>query len=273
MGTRSYHIEQYIKKNHFNKNIICLLNKCDLVPAWVLKKWLYFFSRSYPTLAFHASILCPYGKAELLAVLRQIGRLRSDKKSLSIGFIGYPNVGKSSVINTLKGKKVCTSAPIPGETKVWQFVNLMSKINLIDSPGVVHNTSMDTDVSTVLKGVIRIEKLENPEYYISYLLNLVKPYYLKRAYQIQSWTDVDDFLKKVANRYGKVIKGGEPNITATARMILHDWQKGKIPYYQIPPNNIKFTCFNNDTNDSLKNHQQNITNLCLDISFNEVFEI
>ena len=41
------------------------------------------------------------------------------KKTISIGFAGYPNVGKSSVINSLKAKTVCRAAPIPGETKVW----------------------------------------------------------------------------------------------------------------------------------------------------------
>ena len=45
-------------------------------------------------------------------------QLHTDKKQISVGFIGYPNVGKSSVINTLRSKKVCSVAPIAGETKV-----------------------------------------------------------------------------------------------------------------------------------------------------------
>ena len=45
-------------------------------------------------------------------------QLHSDKQQISIGFIGYPNVGKSSIINTLRADKVCKTAPIPGETKV-----------------------------------------------------------------------------------------------------------------------------------------------------------
>ncbi len=49
--------------------------------------------------------------------------------------IGYPNVGKSSVINALRSKKVCNVAPIAGETKVWQYITLMKKIYLIDCPG------------------------------------------------------------------------------------------------------------------------------------------
>jgi len=53
---------------------------------------------------------------------------------------GYPNTGKSSIINSLKSKKVCSVAPIPGETKVWQYVTLMKRVFLIDCPGVVYDT-------------------------------------------------------------------------------------------------------------------------------------
>lgn len=76
------------------------------VPAWVTKRWLGHLSSQYPTLAFHASITNPFGKGSLLGLLRQLARLRSDKKYISVGFVGYPNVGKSSVINTLRTKKV-----------------------------------------------------------------------------------------------------------------------------------------------------------------------
>ena len=70
------------------------------------KRWLGYLSAEYPALAFHASITNPFGKGSLLSLLRQLSRLRSDKKYISVGFVGYPNVGKSSVINTLRTKKV-----------------------------------------------------------------------------------------------------------------------------------------------------------------------
>ena len=76
------------------------------MPAWVTKRWLAHLSQEYPTLAFHASINNPFGKGSLLSLLRQLARLRSDRKYISVGFVGYPNVGKSSVINTLRTKKV-----------------------------------------------------------------------------------------------------------------------------------------------------------------------
>ena len=60
-----------------------------------------------------------------------------------MGVIGYPNTGKSSVINSLVGKPCCKAAPVPGETKVWQYITLMRRIFLIDSPGVVHDMGDD----------------------------------------------------------------------------------------------------------------------------------
>jgi nuclear GTP-binding protein len=81
------------------------------VPQWNAKRWLHALSKEYPILAFHASLTKPFGKGAVLSLLRQLARLRSDKKAVSVGFVGYPNVGKSSVINTLRTKKVRAGSP------------------------------------------------------------------------------------------------------------------------------------------------------------------
>ena len=107
-------------------------------------------SSDYPTLAFHASLTNSFGKGALINLLRQFAKVRDDMymytlllviisftrigsrlgnitctlylfifvSPISVGFIGYPNVGKSSIINTLRSKRVCNVAPIAGETKV-----------------------------------------------------------------------------------------------------------------------------------------------------------
>jgi nuclear GTP-binding protein len=72
-----------------------------------------------------------------------ISLLSQDKRQISVGVVGYPNTGKSSLINTLAAKKCCRAAPVPGETKVWQYVALMKRIFLIDCPGVVYDVGDD----------------------------------------------------------------------------------------------------------------------------------
>jgi nuclear GTP-binding protein len=150
-GTRSLHVENYLKKNASHKHLILIINKCDLVPTWVTKKWVRILSAEYPTLAFHASLNNSFGKGSLIQLLRQFAVLHQDKKQISVGLIGAPNVGKSSIINTLKKKKVCNVAPIPGETKVWQYITLMRRIYLIDCPGHIYDEG-ETETDTVLKG-------------------------------------------------------------------------------------------------------------------------
>lgn len=163
-----------------------------------------------------------------------VAKLHIDKKQISVGFIGYPNVGKSSIINTLRSKKVCKVAPIAGETKVWQYITLMRRIYLIDCPGVVY-PSAETDTEKVLKGVVRVELVNNPEDYIEAVLERVRREYLVKTYKIEDWTSATDFLEKMAYRSGKLLKKGEPDIGIVARMVLNDWQRGKLPFYVSPP--------------------------------------
>lgn len=234
MGTRSKHIEDHLKKDRRHKQLIFVLNKCDLIPTWATARWVKVLSKDFPTLAFHASISNPFGKGALIQLLRQFGRLHSDKKQISVGFIGYPNVGKSSIINTLRSKKVCNVAPIPGETKVWQYITLFKRIFLIDCPGVVY-PSGDSESEIVLKGVVRIENLSFPEDFIQPILDRVKPEYITSTYGVASWEDTTDFLSQYAKNTGKLLKGAEPDLPTVSKMILHDWQKGKIPYFVCPP--------------------------------------
>ena len=233
MGTRSPPVEKYLKTEKTHKHLIFILNKVDLVPTWVTQRWVAILSAEYPTIAFHASLTHPFGKGSLINLLRQFGKLHTDKKQISVGFIGYPNTGKSSIINTLRSKKVCKVAPIAGETKVWQYVTLMKRIYLIDCPGVVY-PSAETDTEKVLKGVVRVELVQNPEDYIVSVLERVKPEYIKKTYKIEEWTDHVDFLEKLSRRSGKLLKKGEPDISTTAKMVLNDWQRGKLPFYVVP---------------------------------------
>ena len=234
LGTRCSYLENFVKKNCPHKHIIYILNKCDLVPIYVTAAYIKHLSKYYPTIAFHASITNPFGKPALFQILRQFDALHKDKKNISVGFVGYPNVGKSSVINSLKKQKCCKAAPIPGETKVWQYIALTKRIYLIDCPGVVYEEGQ-SEMDRVLKNVVRAEKIEEPMIFIQGIIDRTNHEVLKKIYKIESWIDTEDFVKQCAKKYGKLVKGGEPDYKATAKIILLDWQRGKIPYYVEPP--------------------------------------
>ena len=80
----------------------------------------------------------------------------------------------------------------------------MKKIYLIDCPGVVYNPQ-ESDEEKVLRGVVRVELVENPADYIPAVLSKVKLLYMARTYKIRNdWKDANDFLEKVAQKYGKL---------------------------------------------------------------------
>ncbi len=57
----------------------------------------------------------------------------------------------------------------------------------------------------------------------------------RRAYKLAAWADATDFLTQLARASGKLGRGGEPDLNTTAKMVLHDWQRGKIPFFELPP--------------------------------------
>ena len=192
-------------------------------------------SKEYPTLAFHANINNSFGKGSLISILRQFSALHSSRKQISVGFIGYPNTGKSSIINTLRKKKVCTVAPIPGETKVWQYITLMKRIYLIDCPGIVPPSMSDTEEDILLRGVVRVENVQNPEQYVAAAMKKCKTHHLERTYDVRGWTNAIEFLEALARKGGRLLKGGEADLDGVAKMVLNDYLRGKIPWYTPPP--------------------------------------
>ena len=256
LGTRSTAIEEMVLSHH-GKKLVYVLNKADLVPRNILMGWLTYLRQHHPTIPFKCNTQHQKGNLgraagkvgavsgssgmqsnqtigadELLGLLKNYCRTDVKTKSvIAVGVVGFPNVGKSSLINSLMRSRAVNVSSTPGYTKVMQEVILDKNIRLLDSPGVVF---ADGDASsTVLRNCINVEEMADVISPVGEILQRCPAAYLMELYGISKFS-VDDplsFLALVARMTGKLKKGGIPNMEATAKSILHDWNSGKIKYY------------------------------------------
>lgn len=222
---RNKKIEEIVTKK--GKKLILVINKSDLVPKEVLEKWKKKFNKEYPTVYISS-------KDRLgTRILRKTILKHAPKIPVKVALIGYPNVGKSSIINVLKGKHSAGTSPVPGFTKHSQLFRVTPKIFILDNPGVY---PAEDEVSLILKSALEVEKIEDPITYALELIKIVKkkdPKQLVKIYGIDA-DDSFEFLEKLAIKRGRLLKGGKPDIEEIARVILRDWQKGKIVVWKEP---------------------------------------
>jgi ribosome biogenesis GTPase A len=141
-------------------------------------------------------------------------------------------VGKSTIINGLKGTKVVGVSPQAGYTKGKQYINLSDNILLIDSPGIIPIEG--NEIEAALKDFLSPEKIKNIEAVVDAIIKRAGPSEVAKFYKVE-FTDVDDFLEKVARLRGKLQSGGVPDTYEAAKLVIRDWQRGRINYYSLPP--------------------------------------
>merc|ERR1712137_1059231 len=239
---------------------ILVLNKIDLVPREVVQAWLAYFRNEFPTIAFKCSTqnqrnhlgqssVAPskasnsllntnecLGAATLLQLLKNYSRSRDIKTAITVGIIGYPNVGKSSLINSLNRSKVVGVGATPGFTKVMQEVHLDKKVKLLDCPGIVFATGTEDNMGEImLRNCVKVEKIPDPVQPVEAILRKCNPVKLMIRYKIPEYSSTQEFLSHIARRRGKLLKGGVPDYMDAARIVLQDWNNGGISYYTIPP--------------------------------------
>lgn len=111
----------------------------------------------------------------------------------------------------------------------------MKRIYLIDCPGVVPPNMGDSEEDILLRGVVRVENVENPEQYVAAALKKCKTHHVERTYDIRGWEDHIQFLEMLARKGGRLLKGGEADLDGVAKMVLNDFLRGKIPWFTPPP--------------------------------------
>lgn len=267
-GTRSRDVERAVMAaDGGEKRLILILNKIDLVPPSVLKGWLAYLRRYFPTLPLRASNSAPNAhtfdhkaltvqgtSAALLKALKSFAHSKQLKRSVSVGVIGYPNVGKSSVINALTGRLGGSAAACPtgaeaGVTTSLREVKLDKKLKLIDSPGIVfpgssEGASKDDQSRLILLNAVPPKHINDPVPAVSLLIKRLstsealfeKLLALYDLPPLNTARDVThDFLVQVARKRGRLGKGGIPNIDAAAKTVIMDWRDGRIQGWIDPP--------------------------------------
>ncbi|KAK7103044.1 guanine nucleotide-binding protein-like 3 homolog [Littorina saxatilis] len=258
LGSRCQELESAVIASATNKKLVLLLNKIDLIPKENAEAWVTYLRNEFPTVAFKAStqtqndrlsqkkvqlkdvspkLLASSGCLGADALMKLLGnycRNQNIQTAIRVGVVGFPNTGKSSIINSLKRSKACTVGAMPGITKTMQEVNLDKHIKLLDSPGVV----MDTDqspVAAVLRNVVRLEALEDPVPAVAAILSRCSKEQMMLHYNLPDYSNVDEFLLLLAKRQGRLKKGGIPDAAKAGRYVLQDWTSGRITYFTQPP--------------------------------------
>jgi len=261
LGSRCREVEEaVVAGGKAGKRLVLVLNKADLVPRDNLQAWIKHLRNEYPTIAFKASTQqttklghakinmkqCELtnntkcvGADTLLALLGNYCRNKDIKTSIRVGVVGMPNVGKSSLINSLKRSKACNVGATPGVTKSMQEVRLDSRVKLLDSPGLVMAGGNRNDASVALRNAIKVESLEDPITPVLAILARVPKNHLMLQYNIGAFQDCSEFLALMAGQMGKLKRGGVPDREKAARIVLGDWNTGKIKYYTHPPEQVE----------------------------------
>jgi nuclear GTP-binding protein len=258
-----------------SRRLILILNKIDLVPPKVLHGWLAFLRRYHPTLPLRASPPAPNAKTfdhktltqkatseTLLKALKSYAATQNFKRALTVGVVGFPNVGKSSVINTLVSRLGRKTAPAPvgaeaGVTTALRQVKLDNKLTLLDSPGVVFpeaegagaiagpDSQQEGQARLILLNALPPKAIHDPLPAVQLLLSRLSAtpssleallsYYGVPALMSAGGDTVTDFLVQVARKRGRLGKGGVPNLNAAGMTVLGDWRDGRIVGWVDPP--------------------------------------
>ncbi|XP_043918736.1 large subunit GTPase 1 homolog [Protopterus annectens] len=184
---------------------------------------------------------------ELIEVLKTLHTGKTVKEGeLTVGLVGYPNVGKSSTINTiLRNKKVSVSAT-PGHTKHFQTLYVEPGFCLCDCPGLVMPSFVSTKAEMICNGILPIDQIRDHVPAVSLVCHNIPRFILESKYGITitslrkddhpDWCPTaEELLSAYGCMRGFMTAHGQPDQPRSARYILKDYVSGKLLYCHPPP--------------------------------------
>ncbi len=175
------------------------------------------------------------------------------KKRIHVGVMGYPNVGKSSVINFVSRRGVAKTAKQAGFTKGMQKIRMSEGILILDTPGVIPESKYSSEAKSFARdvkvGARTYSDVKNPEDVVYYLMSAPTPVdeenltekekeaieeaernakAIEKFYKVEAEGSVDVLIEKLGKKKGFLGKGGKVDEDRTARLVLRDWQSGEI---------------------------------------------
>lgn len=224
-----------------NKPRLLLLNKADIADASVTSRWeKYFASKDIPVMVVSST-----GNKKLNSIFDKCRDILKDKiarqkekgianRSIKVIVVGVPNVGKSSLINKLSGRKSAITGDRPGVTRGKQWIRLGNGIELMDTPGILWPKFDDELVGKKLAftGAIKDEIMDVEELACDLLVTLRKlyPQSLEMRYKM---ADIDnlmpyEMLELLGRKRGFVISGGEIDTERAAKILLDEFRGAKL---------------------------------------------
>lgn len=204
-----------------DKKYIIVFNKEDLLDA-EQKKTLKEAMKQYE---FCIS-LAAKSHSKTMHFLRLLNAIAHGEKAV-VGVVGYPNTGKSSIINALKGRHSAPVSSQAGHTKGVQKLRVNQKIILLDSPGVIPFDDKKSQSLHALIAARSPNQLQDPEgaamKIIDYLEGRIEEYY-----GVSVSKDLDDTIEAIGEKLNLMKRGGEVDSRRAAVQIILDWQKGRI---------------------------------------------
>jgi len=213
--TRNIEIENKVEKS--GKLLIYVLNKCDLVDKGDIEK----IKRTLKPCVFVSAK--EYHGFKMLKDRIIIEGKRLGFNVPRVGVLGYPNMGKSSIINVLKGKKSARTSAESGFTKGKQLI-VTRQMHFIDTPGVIPYKEKD-EINHAITGINT--KIKEPDIIILQILEEY-PGIIEEHYGVETIKDIDETLNQIAIKLNYLVKGGMGDINRVSKRILKDFQSGEI---------------------------------------------